>query len=164
MENKTSQYFAQQFEMVTEWINWLLKDLTDEDLRTELSPGKNHGIWILGHLIASDDDFSLFMGTGNPVYPEIQELFGQGSKLQPPDKYPDVKSLRVKWDEICEKNRKIYSELKDEDFDKPHAMIKNYDTDYFKTKGRVIMAWQIHQAYHAGQLAVIASLSGKSRY
>jgi len=164
MENKTSQYFAQQFGMVTEWINWLLKDLTDEDLRTELSPGKNHGIWILGHLIASDDDFSLFMGTGNPVYPEIQELFGQGSKLQSPDKYPDVKSLRVKWDEICEKNRKIYSQLKDEDFEKPHAMIKNYDTDYFKTKGRVIMAWQIHQAYHAGQLAVLASHLGKSRY
>ncbi len=164
MGNNTSQKFAQQYEMVTEWINWLLKDLTDDDLMTELAPGKNHGIWILGHLIASDDDFSLFMGTGDPVYPEIQELFGQGSKLQPPDKYPDAKNLREKWDSICVKNRKIYSDLKDEDFEMPHAMVRNYDTDYFKTKARVIMAWQIHQAYHAGQLALIASLCGKSRY
>ncbi|MBK8383673.1 MAG: DinB family protein [Ignavibacteria bacterium] len=61
---------------MTEWINWLLKDLTDEDLRTELSPGKNHGIWILGHLIASDDDFLYSWEQSNRSI-EIQELFGQ---------------------------------------------------------------------------------------
>ena len=164
MENTLSKQFQRQHEMMIEWVNGTIDPLSDDEFKLEIYPGKNHGVWILGHLVTSDDDFSMFMGKGEVMFPEYYEIFGQGSKLQPPDKYPDVKSLRVKWDEICEKNRKIYSELKDEDFDKPHAMIKNYDTDYFKTKGRVIMAWQMHQASQAGQLAVIASHLGKSRY
>lgn len=150
--------------MLIGWINDSLNSLSDEDLKLELSEGKNHGIWILGHLIASDDDLSEFLGKGGMLFPEYQEMFGQRSKLMPPENYPDAVLLRKHWDEVSKKNLKIYSELKDKELDEHHALINDIERDYFKTKARVIMAWLIHQAYHEGQLAMLVSKAGKSKY
>ncbi len=72
--------------------------------------------------------------------------------------------LKQQWKSIFEKNKKIYENLKDEEFDEPPANITNDKQDYFKTKGRVIMAWQLHQMYHGGQLSVIASRAGKKMF
>ncbi len=164
MENIISKKYLQQYELMVGWINETLSGLSDEDFKTELSPGKNHGVWILGHLIVSDDDFSLYMGKGDLLYPELAEVFGQGSKIQSPENYPSVGDLKARWDRVYLKNKKIYSELIDSEFDEAHALVKDPESDFFKTKGRVIMAWQLHQMYHNGQLGVILSKKGKSKY
>lgn len=150
--------------MMLEWVNGCINSLDDDEFRMELSPGKNHGVWILGHLVVSEDDFSIFMGNGELLFPELVEFFAQKSKLQPPENYPPVPELRGYWDAVCRKNREIYSQLADDELDMPHALLENDDTDYFKTKKRVIMAWQFHQMYHAGQLAVLVARAGKSKY
>jgi len=41
---------------------------------------KNHGVWILGHLIASEDDLSEYLGKGPMAFPNYQTLFKQSSK------------------------------------------------------------------------------------
>ena len=164
MENPVSKKFMQQYELMVGWINETMKGLSDDDFKQELSPGKNHGVWLLGHMIVCDDDFSLYMGKGNLLYPEYAEIFGQGGKIQPAENYPSVAELRNCWTKVCEKNMKIYPELKDSEFDEPHALVKDPETDFFKTKGRVIMAWQLHQMYHDGQLGVLLSRAGKSKF
>lgn len=164
MENPVSKKFTHQYEMMVSWISDTINGLSDDDYKLELSPGKNHGVWILGHLIVCDDDFSVYMGKGDLLYPKYSNVFGQGSKLQPVDKYPAVFELRKYWDEVCKKNKSIYIELKDSEFDEPHALVKNPETDFFKTKGGVIMAWQLHQMYHAGQLGILLSRAGKSKF
>ncbi|MEP7146575.1 MAG: DinB family protein [bacterium] len=146
------------------WVNIYIDSLTDEEFEMELSPGKNHGVWILGHLITSDDDFSLYMGKGELLFPEYHDLFGQGSMLQPVKNYPKVLVLRKHWNDIIGKNKKIYENLKDEEFEHPPANIADNKEDYFKTKARVIMAWQLHQVYHGGQLSVLASRAGKKMF
>ncbi len=164
MENNLSKQFLRQYEMMIEWVNGTIDPLSDEEFKLEIYPGKNHGIWIFGHLVTSDDDFSMFMGKGEVMFPEYYEIFGQGSKLLPPDKYPSVSEIKSAWKKVCDKNRKIYSELADEELQLPHALVKDIDKDYFKTKERVIMAWHLHQLYHAGQLGIIVSQAGKSKY
>jgi uncharacterized damage-inducible protein DinB len=159
MENRASKHFYEQWQMlVRDWIGGWLNSLSDEDLKTEISPGKNNGVYILGHLIVSDDDFSKYMGKGGYLFPEYRKMFGQNSKCLPPENYPPVSELRVAWKKVCDKNRKIYEELTDEELEQPHALIEDPahpEKDYFRTKGRIIMAWQLHQAYHVGQLGVI---------
>lgn len=150
--------------MMIEWVNGIIDLLTDEEFKLEIFPGKNHGVWLLGHLVTSDDDFSVFMGKGDVLFPEYYEMFGQGSKLLSAENYPPVSELRAAWIKVCDKNRKIYHGLSDDELQTPHALVKDYDKDYFKTKERVIMAWHLHQLYHAGQLGVIISQTGKSRY
>ena len=150
--------------MMVGWVNETMSGFADEDFYTELSPGKNHGVWILGHLIVSDDDFSLYMGKGGLLYPEYSEVFGQGSKIKPVEDYPSVKKLKGLWANVCKKNMAIYSSLKDSEFDEPHALVEDPEKDFFKTKERVIYAWQLHQMYHTGQLGVLLSRAGKSRF
>lgn len=164
MERIITEKFSLQYELLTEMINMNLRLLTDEELKSEISEGKNHGIWLLGHLTASDDDFSVYMGKGGLLFPEYQSLFGQGSKPGKPEDYPDAGTLRNNWEEICNKNKKIYKEIKDSELEEMHELVKDYDNDFFKTKMRVIIYWQLHQAYHTGQLGILASKAGKSKY
>ncbi|MBS1517152.1 MAG: DinB family protein [Bacteroidetes bacterium] len=164
MSRIVSGYFEKQFDVMVRWVDGVLNGLDDADFKHELSPGKNNGVWLLGHLVVCDDDFSLYMGKGDILYPDYVDLFGQGTKVMPPEKYPPVKELREGWKKVCEKNYRIYSNIRDEELKEPHALVKNIEEDYFKTKENIIMHWQLHQMYHAGQLAVILSLCGKSKY
>ncbi len=164
MENVLVQQYLKQYRMMLEWVDGQLNALSDEEYNLELSPGKNTGIWILGHLVVSDDDFSVFLGKGELLFPEYTEVFGQGSKLQKAEIYPSVSKLKEAWKKVSEKNLEIYSGLTDKELNEPHSMVKNYETDYFKTKDKVIMAWHLHQAYHAGQIAILVSRVGKNKY
>jgi hypothetical protein len=144
------------------WVNVYLKNLTDEELTHEILPGKNHGVWMLGHLIASDDDLSLYLGKGPRLYPEYEGVFTQGSRLKPAGEYPAPSVLREQWYNVVEKNKKIYSELKDEELLQPHEMLKGkIGDDYFKTKGNVAINWLLHQLYVTGQLSVLRLACGK---
>lgn len=163
MRSKADLIYKQYKSMVS-WVNMHLNKLTDDDLKLEVAPRKNHGIFILGHLIASDDDLSLYLGKGPLLYPEYDNVFTQGSSLKPFDEYPPASILREHWKNVTDKNKKIYEELSDEELSEPHVMIKgNIEDDYFKTKEIVSINWLLHQMYHAGQLSVIYSLSGKKR-
>ena len=91
MANILSKQFQRQYEMMNEWIKGIIDPLSEDDLKMEVTPGKNHGVWLLGHLIVSEDDFSEYMGKGKAIFPEYINLFGQGSKLLPPGEYPPVR-------------------------------------------------------------------------
>ncbi|HMS64085.1 MAG TPA: DinB family protein [Ignavibacteria bacterium] len=164
MENVLSKKFYQQYIMMIEWVNIYINALDDKELEMELSPGKNHGVWILGHLIASDDDFSVYMGKGELLFPEYSELFGQGSKLKKVSEYPEVSKLREQWMTVFEKNKKIYVNLRDEEFEEIPENMDEDGMNYFTSKGKVIMAWQLHQMYHGGQLSVLAARVGKKMF
>ena len=53
----------------------LLDSLTDETLQKEIAPGKNRGIYLLGHLIAVHDDMLILLDMGEKLYPELYEPF-----------------------------------------------------------------------------------------
>ncbi len=144
-----------------DWVDMYLDELTDEELRSEIIPGHNHGVWILGHLIASDDTLSEYLGKGPQLFPETQ-VFAQSSMLMPVEECPSVPELRKQWKEVCEKNDAVYRELRDEELQEPHAMIVgNPEEDYFKTKQGVIINWTLHQVHHAGQLALLLAKFGR---
>lgn len=164
MENSIAKKFLQQYIMMIEWVNNYIDSLNDKEFEMELSPGKNHGVWILGHLIASDDDFSVYMGNGELLFPEYAEMFGQGSKLLNVSDYPEVSKLRIQWKEVFEKNKKIYENLKDEEFEQIPENMKGEALNYFTSKGKIVMAWQLHQMYHGGQLSVLAARAGKKMF
>jgi len=53
----------------------LLESLTDEALQRQIAPGKNRGVYLLGHLIAVHDDMLVLLDLGERLYPELQEPF-----------------------------------------------------------------------------------------
>jgi hypothetical protein len=118
---------------MVDWVNMYLDALTDDDLKMEIIPGRNHGVWILGHLIVSDDDLSLYINKQPLLFPKLQNIFKQGSTIQSVEKYPSASELRQYWEEVCEKNDKLFNDLKDEVLDQPHEnVLTNTQIVYFK--------------------------------
>ncbi len=162
MANEISQFLLKQFIETTDWVNMYIDPLTDDELKMEFAPGKSHGVWILGHLIKYEDDFSVYMGKGSLLYPEYDELFRTGSKLQSVENYPSIPLLRKQWKEVIEKSKMIYSQLSDEELKDAHGKIEDPEKDFFKTKERVAMFWHLHAMYHAGQFSAIIAKAGKA--
>ena len=143
------------------WVDMYLDELTDEELRSEIIPGKNHGVWILGHLVASDDTLSEYLGYGPQLFPDSQ-AYAQTKPLIPVDECKHPRILREEWKKVCEKNEANYRKLTDAELDQPHALIQgNPEDDYFKTKQGVIINWTLHQVHHAGQLALLLAKFGR---
>src|SRR6187455_3456796 len=79
----------------------LISSLTDETLEKEIAPGKNRGIYLIGHLVAVHDDMLILLDMGEKLYPGLHEPF-----LKAPDKsthqIPTVTELRKFWNKQCE--------------------------------------------------------------
>lgn len=164
MDNPISKKFHEQWKMMTGWLTANIEKLSDDDLKQSILPGKNHGVWILGHLIESEDELSKVLGKAPMLFPEYEQMFGQGSKLEPVDFYPSIDTLKKQWKEVVAKNDKALSKMTDAEWDEPHATVAEFgENDFFKTKGRTIMIWNLHQEYHNGQLSVLVMLAGKSK-
>ena len=56
-------------------LNKLISSLTDEQLAKETAPGKNTGIYLLGHLIAVSDGMLPLLGFADRLFPEMEEVF-----------------------------------------------------------------------------------------
>ena len=138
------------------WVNFYLDPLSDEDFKRKYCKGKNHGIWLLGHLIAAEDDFATYMGKGDFLFPEYQKIFANKSKVLSLEKYPLAAQLRKEWKSVCERNEKIYQNLQDIELDEAHALLKGkIEDDWFKTKEGIIVNWIAHQLHHSGHLALL---------
>src|SRR5262245_30775491 len=79
----------------------LLGAFSDETLDREIAPGKNRGIYLLGHLIAVHDEMLKLLDMGEKQYPELYEPF-----IKSPDKatkeLPPAAALRNCWTKQCE--------------------------------------------------------------
>src|SRR6188768_1231716 len=75
------------------YLNKLISSLTDEQLAKEIAPGKNTGVYLLGHLIAVSDGMLPLLGFGDRLFPEMEEVY-----LKSPDKsglsFPPVAELK----------------------------------------------------------------------
>src|SRR3954468_17163442 len=86
----------------------LFNGLTDEQLSREIAPGRNRGLYLLGHLTAVHDKMLPLLNFEPQVYPQLDEPF-----LSKPDKsvaeIPSTKQLREYWKTV---NSKLSSHLK----------------------------------------------------
>ncbi len=159
MKNPITTAFYDQWTIMTSWISGTLSRLSDADLCAYV--GRNHGIWILGHLIESEDELGVYLGKADWMFPDYADMFGQGSVLLPADKYPSAAVLREQWRAVLDRNHLLLQALSDAEWDEPHTQIHSgvpVDKDFFRTKGRCIAIWNIHQAHHNGQLSILAAM------
>jgi hypothetical protein len=134
----------------------LLNSLTDEQLQKEIAPGKNRGIYLLGHLIAVHDDMLVLLNMGDKLYPELYEPF-----LKSPDKtfaqIPSAKELRTYWTKQCEVLKQKFEGLKPADWFEKHTAVSAEDflKELHRNKLNIIVTRTTHLAYHTGQLVLL---------
>jgi len=76
--------------------------LSPEQLEQQVAPGKNHLIYLWGHLAAVNDGLLPLLGIGERLHPELDAMF-----ISKPDRSVELtetaQSLKSAWDKINQK-------------------------------------------------------------
>ena len=137
-------------------LNKLISSLTDEQLAKEIVPGKNTGVYLLGHLIAVSDGLLPLLGFGNRLFPEMEEVF-----LKNPDKsgmaYPSVTELKQRLETVNAKLHSHFQSLEINEWLSRHTAVSPEDfvKEPHRNKLNVVITRTGHMAYHIGQMRLL---------
>lgn len=132
--------------------------LTDEQLAGEISPGRNTGTYLLGHLTAVHDAMLPLLGIGHRAHPDLDEPF-----LKNPDKTdlpkPGITALRTAWKEVNDTLTSKLSALTPDQWYERHTAVSEEDfaKEPHRNRLNVVIGRAGHLAYHLGQLALLKS-------
>ncbi len=134
----------------------LLEALSDEQLQNEVTPGRNRGLYLVGHLAAVHDRIIGLMDLGDRLYPQLDDAF-----ILNPDKtktdIPSTAALRTALKEVNTKLAKHFNELSVDDWLKKHTAVSEEDfaKEPHRNKLSILISRTNHLAYHFGQLAFL---------
>ena len=134
----------------------LFSTLTDQELLLEVSPGKNRGIYLLGHLTAVNDGMINIFGLGERLYPQLDAAF-----VEKPDKsgldMPSIAELRSYWTNLNNVLTNYFSQMKPADWFQRHNLMTDEDLikEPHRNKLSVLLNRTNHLAWHYGQLLLI---------
>ncbi len=137
-------------------MNKLLDVLTDDQLLLETAPGRNTGIYLLGHLTAVSDGMSTFLGWGNRLYPQLDEVF-----ITNPDKSglatPSPATVRDYWHSVCDNISQHISQMPPDEWFSKHTAVSDEDfaKEPVRNKLNIIINRTNHISYHFGQLVYL---------
>ena len=134
----------------------LISSLTDEQLVKEIAPGKNTGVYLLGHLIAVSDGILPLLGFSDRLFPEMEEMF-----LKNPDKsglsFPSAIELKQRLETV---NAKLNGHFQSTDVNgwlSRHTVVSPEDfvKEPHRNKLNVVITRTGHMAYHIGQMRLL---------
>jgi hypothetical protein len=134
----------------------LLENLSDAALMKEIVPGKNRGIYLLGHLIAVHDDMLRLLDMGEKQYPELYEPF-----IKTPDNVNTAMPSLIDLRKMCIEQTNYLKQKFDklsaiEWFDKHTAVTSDeFKTEPHRNKLNIIVTRTSHLQYHLGQLQLL---------
>jgi hypothetical protein len=134
----------------------LLSELSDEQLLKEVAPGKNRGIYLLGHLTALADSIVPLLGYGEKHAPHLFKPF-----VQTPDKenrvLPAVNEMRQDWNKVKTLLDKQITNTAPDEWFKKHTSISEEDfaKEPHRNKLNVVLSRIGHMDYHIGQLVFL---------
>lgn len=134
----------------------LFNGLTDEQLQQEIAPGRNRGIYLLGHLTAVHDKMLPLLNLESQVYPHLDEPF-----LNKADKIvstiPSTKELRENWKNINAKLATHFNKLSADEWFQKHTSVSEEDfvKEPHRNRINVVVGRTNHMQYHIGQVALL---------
>jgi hypothetical protein len=137
-------------------LNELFNSISDEDMLREIAPGRNTGIYLLGHMTAVHDNILPLLGFGEKLYPKLEEPF-----VKSPDKsghkFPPVAELRKMWTDVNAVLNKKIAELPAEQWLTRHNSIspEDFTKEPHRNKLSVLISRTTHMSSHQGQLVFL---------
>lgn len=134
----------------------LFDSLTDEQLEKEIAPGKNRGIYLLGHLAAVHDQMLPVLDFGKVQYEHLNELFHDKPDKAVSD-LPGISDLKMFWKLANERVTTKLSKLTADEWFQKHTSIsaEDFAKEPHRNKLNVVLNRTTHLAYHLGQLALL---------
>lgn len=140
-------------------VDELLGKLSDGQLLMETAPGKNTGIYLLGHLAAVNDGLFHLLGIGERLHPELDNIF-IFSADKSGQEMPSVIELKKYWTDINAALTEQFNKMNSEEWFTRHTKVSEEDfaKEPQRNKLNVIITRTIHQGYHLGQMNYLKSV------
>lgn len=133
-----------------------LTALSDDQLQMEVAPGKNRGIYLLGHLVAVHDDMLPLLNLGDKLYPALYEPF-----IKSPDKsvneLPAAKTLREYSAHLNELLAQKFEQIQPDEWFLKHNAVsaEDYIKEPHRNRLNIVLTRTTHLSYHIGQLILL---------
>ena len=134
----------------------LFNQLSDEQLMAEVSPGRNRGFYLLGHLAAIHDKMFVLLNLGEEIYPAMYQVF-----VASPDKsgakFPPISEVKLYWKKVNSSLAEQFSKLSPEEWFQRHTSVSEEDfkKEPHRNKLNIIITRTNHLAFHLGQLILL---------
>jgi hypothetical protein len=159
MTTSTSEETTFVTTAIKSWDVWVgragkfFDSLSDQDMLTEIAPGKNRPIYLLGHLIAVHDAMIPQLRLGEAEYPHLKELF-----ITQPDRavadLPPISELRQNWKDVNSRLSALFAELTPSQWLERHSTVTEEDfaNEPHRNRLAILLSRTSHASYHLGQL------------
>ena len=134
----------------------LLEKLSDEQLMQEVSPGRNRGVYLLGHLTAEHDMILPLLRFQASMYPDLKPVF-----VDAPDRsvtaLPSTAQLRSQWKSVNDTLMGHIDRMPATEWFTRHANISEEDfpKEPHRNRLNVLLSRTTHLAHHHGQLVLL---------
>jgi len=134
----------------------LLESISDPQLLNKIAPGKNRGIYLVGHLIAIHDAMNDILGLGTRSHVELDKAFVDNPDSSGFD-IPTTATLRRFWSDVhAALNNKMKQLPPQAWFEKHNAITDEaFAKEPHRNKLNVLINRTNHLAYHLGQLRLL---------
>ena len=137
-----------------------LDGLTHEDSLIQPHPGGNCLNWVLGHLVWAYDGTLDALGQKSVMGQGALDRYARGAPpIQEPAQAMAFDDLVAAWDEAAKRVDAGLGNLTAEAMTRPAPFSPSGDAS--ETLGSLLRTVMFHQAYHAGQTAVLRRIAGK---
>lgn len=160
----TAALLAQQIDDTREWTLRLLADFRDDDWTFQPAPGLAHALWICGHLAVSQNvlihqrclDQSVLDGSFTAHYPIGAPVMSTSAHG-----YPDSEHVQRVMREVHVATLAAVRGMSDTLLAEPAWGKDGAPHPHYQDKRGAVSHCARHEAFHAGQLALIRRLRGK---
>lgn len=137
-------------------MNNLLGKLSDEELSAQTAPGRNTGVYLLGHLAAVSDGLFKFLGLGERLNPGMDDIFLRNPESSGIEK-PSIAELKEYWNQINTVLADKISQIQPDEWFTRHTAVSEEDfaKEPHRNKLNIIINRTNHLSYHLGQLTYL---------
>ncbi len=121
----------------------------------EIAPGRNRAVYLLGHLIASNDNMLPLFGFGPRLFPELEAIFNSPDRTV--ENIPSLAELKQKWETLNTALTAHFNALTAQGWLGRHTAVSEEDfaKEPHRNKLNVLLSRTNHQSYHLGQLNLL---------
>jgi len=137
-------------------MNSVLAKLSDEELSVPTAPGRNTGIYLLGHLAAVSDGMFTFLGIGERLNPAMDEVFLRNPEESNLEK-PSIAELKEYWNKVNTLLSEKMSQIAPEEWFNRHTAVseEDFSKEPHRNKLNIVINRTNHLSYHLGQLVYL---------
>jgi hypothetical protein len=129
--------------------------LTDEQLQKEAAPGRNTGMYLLGHLTATHDLMLPILGFGQSIYPQLKGAYEDNADAKT---YTETAGeLRGYWKNINSILAENFAKMSADAWFERHNSVSAevFQKELHRNKLNIIISRTNHLSYHNGQIVFL---------